>query len=330
MPRKPARLPRFAPICAAVASMSGCVIENGIYYPHATDVFYQAPTDQVDILFVVDDSRSMQQEQAALSDGFADFLSELEGSTTNYQIGLVSTSMDPTDPTPGKLVGDPPILTRATDTVALFQERVMLGIEGSDQESGLDAAAEAVWRNPGFVRDGANLVVIFVTDEDDCTDDGALAGMRPYECYVQRTKLVPVHEMIERISSVKIAGETVRFGGILGPLDFSCDEAYPGTRYASAIYETGGTIGRICDPDWTPVLRKLGVVALGILDQFTLSQPADAATIEVFVDEVAVVEDPEDGWTYDWQNTRITFHGDGVPERGSEIRVEYDVAPETY
>lgn len=308
-------------------ALSGCAIENGIYYPHETDVFYQSPTDEVDILFVVDDSNSMQQEQEALSDGFETFLAEVEASSTSYHIGMVSTSLDPSDPSPGQLVGDPPFLTRDDDVVKGFQSRVLLGTEGSDQEKGLQAAVEAVWRNDGFVRIDANLVVIFVTDEDDCSDDGRLAGQRAYECYAQRSQLVPVGDMVERIRSVKRAGETVRFGGILGPMDFGCEDAYPGTRYARAIYETGGTIGRICDKDWTPALSALGVVALGILDQFTLSRPADEDTIAVFVDEVEVPESPDNGWTYDWRNQLLSFHGASVPERGSEIRVEYDVAP---
>ncbi|MEQ1500607.1 MAG: vWA domain-containing protein [Myxococcota bacterium] len=309
-----------------VAFAGGCKIENTFLPPHMTDVFFQVPTEKVDILFVVDDSRSMQQEQEALADGFAGFLDELDASSTNYRIGLVSTSQDASNPHPGELVGDPPVLTPDDDTVALFQERVLLGIGGSDFERGLQAAADAVWRNDGFVRNSANLVVVFVTDEDDCTDEGRLAGQPPVECYAQREQLVPVRTLVDRIRSVKTQGEVVRFGAILGPLDGSCAEAYPGTRYAAAVYEAGGAIGRICDPDWTPVLRDLGVVAVGILDQFELSHAADESTIEVTVDDVGVPNDPEHGWTYDWRTHLLTFHGESVPRRDAEIRVDYDVA----
>ena len=99
-----------------------------------------------------------------------------------------------------------------------------------------------------------------------------------------------------------------------------------GNRYARAIAEVGGSVGSICDDDWTPILASLGVVAVGILEEFTLSQPADLETIEVFVDEVPVPQDPEDGWTYDWQSSLLTFHGDAIPPRDAEIRVEYEIS----
>jgi hypothetical protein len=307
----------------AVLAFVGCNVENGFHAPHATDVFYQVPNDDVDILFVVDESGSMHDEQVALANGFDSFLSELENSATNYQIGLVSTSQDAPDS--GRLVGNPPFLTPADDTRALFEERVLLGVAGSDKEKGLVAAVNALTQNPGFVRFGASLVVVFVTDEDDCSDDGELDGKAAISCYQQREHLVPVSEMVERIRGLKPGGEVVRFGGILGPLDWSCEGAYPGTRYARAIVEAGGSVGKICDADWTPVLSALGVVAVGILEQFELAQAADAETIEVYVDEELVPEDPENGWTYDWQTTMVTFHGDAIPPRDSTIRVEYEV-----
>lgn len=309
----------------AVLVLVGCSVENGFHAPHATDVFYQVPNDDVDILFVVDESGSMHDEQLALAAGFDAFLAELEQSETNYQIGIVSTSQDSGKPNSGQLVGDPPFLTPKDDTSALFQERVLLGVAGSDKEKGLVAAVNALTQNPGFVRYGASLVVVFVTDEDDCSDDGALDGKAAISCYQQREQLVPVTTMVDRIRGLKPGGEVVRLGGILGPLDWSCPDAFPGTRYARAIVEAGGSIGKICDADWTPVLSSLGVVAVGILEQFELAQAADAETIEVFVDDEPVPQDDVNGWTYDWQTTMVTFHGDAIPPRDSEIRVEYEV-----
>jgi hypothetical protein len=204
---------------------------------------------------------------------------------------------------------------------------VQMGVEGSDKEKGLWAASQALWGNVGFVREGASLVVIFVTDEDDCSDDGALDGWNAAQCYYRQEELVPVEDLVDRIVRIKKKGELVRLGGILGPLDESCSKALPSKRYAEAVQQVGGPLGRICDEDWTPVLRQLGAVAAGILDQFELSSPAAVDTIEVVVDEVPVAQSPDDGWTYDWQTRLLSFHGEAVPPRGSIIVVEYDVAP---
>jgi hypothetical protein len=310
----------------ALLLLPGCVIENNFLPPHWTDLFYQAPDDQVDILFVVDDSGSMTEEQQALSRGFGTFLAELEASETAYRIALVSTSQDSADLGRTAFIGDPPVLNPLTDTISLFQERVLIGVAGSDHEKGLQAAADALEANPEFLRTGANLVVLFVTDEEDCSDDGRLDGHPAIDCYNERQELTPVPDLVERITRTKREGEKVRLGGILGPLDGSCADAYAGARYIRAIGQLGGPLARICDADWTPTLRQLGAVATGMMDRFVLSYPADPDTLQVFVDDFEVAMDPENGWTYDPVTRTLAFHGDAVPERNAEIRVEFEVA----
>lgn len=321
MKRRVARSLGWVALCA----LQGCGIENNFLPPHQTEVFYQAPADEVDILFVVDDSASMAPHQESLASGFADFLAELEVSDTQYRIALVSTSQDSLDLDRTEFIGDPPILNPTTDTVALFQERVVLGTRGSDHEKGLQAAADALEANPEFLRVGANLVALFVTDEEDCSDDGALDGYDPLVCYTKQDQLAPVDEYVKRIRRTKRGGETVRLGGILGPLDGSCDDAWAGRRYVQAIGESG-PMGRICDEDWTPTLQKLGAVAVGIVDRWVLAHDVDVDTLEVLVDEQPVWRDPEDGWTYEAATRTLFFHGTAVPERNAEIVVSYEVA----
>ena len=91
-----------------------------------------------------------------------------------------------TDPNRAALLDDPPFLTPTDDYERLFQERATaVGVEGSDKEKGLEAAAYAVslamtapgGPNEGFVRPSpAHLLVIIVSDEEDCSDNGALEG----------------------------------------------------------------------------------------------------------------------------------------------------------
>lgn len=307
--------------------IAACGSESGVSPQYNTDVFNQAPTDRVDILFVIDDSLSMAEEQLALASGFTTFLEELDASETSWQIGVVSTSVVTGDPLAGRLIGEPGALTEGSDVVRAFGERVQIGTDGSNIERGLESAALAVRNNPGFVRLGANLVVIFVTDEDDCSEAGRLEGRDPVACYREREALTPVSELVERIRGVKYPEDVVRFGGILGPLDGSCSDAYAGERYVEAVASVGGSTSRICDADWTPALRDLGVIASGILDQFALSDPAHVDTIEVFVDEIAVSPGESDGWTYEPAGQLVHFHGTAVPPRGSTIRIEYEVAP---
>src|SRR5690349_2970440 len=103
-------------ICAlAAAALCGCSIENSFLPEDGVDTFFQEEVDQVDILFVVDNSASMTEEQAALSAGFASFVANLEDANSNFHIGVVSTSQDYSDPDRGKMIGDTPFITNADD-----------------------------------------------------------------------------------------------------------------------------------------------------------------------------------------------------------------------
>jgi len=317
-----------------VVALGGCSIENTFLPQHKNDVFDQAAVPAVDILFVVDNSASMSEEQIALADGFQSFIDQIETAAIDFHIGIITTSQDTDDPNRGHLIGDRPLfLTRSDDYVNLFDQRVQIGTNGSDKEKGLDAAQNAIslnmltkW-NIGFVRPGANLLIIIVSDEDDCSDDGALDGQDAKACYQQRELLVPVQTEVDRIRSRKIQGELVQIAGILGPFDGSCQDSYPGRRYAQAVLQTGGLLGKICDADWSSTLGSLGLNAIGILDQFKLSSAADPTSLVVSVDGTQVSEDDTDGWTYDSLHWLIIFHGTSVPPEGSEITVEYDTAP---
>jgi hypothetical protein len=312
--------------------LGACAIENTFEPKRWTDTFLQAPNDQVDILFVVDDSHSMAEEQEALAAGFQSFITAIEDAGSDFHIGVISTSAEADDPRRGLLIGSPPVLTPADDYVHLFEDRIRVGVGGSDHEKGLEAAAVAlspeflVLHNTGFVRPEANLVIVIVSDEDDCSDDGVLDGMAADVCYSNREYLVPVHQLVDRIHDSKNTGELVQIAGILGPIDDSCADAYTGWRYIEAVRYTGGFLGKICDQDWSEMLGTVGLNALGILTTFQLSYGADVTTLEVFVDEVLVPQDPVDGWTYDWQYWTLTFNGSSVPERDSALRVEYVIA----
>ncbi|MBX2796966.1 MAG: VWA domain-containing protein [Myxococcales bacterium] len=323
-------------LTTALFAATGCGNEQNFFTQDWVDVFEQVPTDKVDILFVVDDSASMANEQKALAEGFRSFTRQLEVESTSFHIGVISTSQDTDDPNAGRLIGNPPFLTTEDDYVEAFRERVTLGTGGSDKEKGLQAAAVALSShmlllyNVGFLRTDANLLVVIVSDEDDCSDYGRLDQIEeglPTTCYTQRDELIPVDDLLLRINAAKNFTD-VQIGAIIAPFDGSCgDNTRPGFRYAEAVFQTGGTLHRICEPDWGPILEELGVNALGILRQFKLTHSANPETLEVRVNGRDIPEGNGNGWTYDQQHWVLLFHGDEVPPRGSEIVVEYEIAP---
>lgn len=331
-------LPRVrTAMCLVGAMLLACKQENQVYREKQTDVFYQSATDKVDILWVVDNSASMADEQAEVARRFQDFISSIQESGLDFHIGVVTTDMQ--DPHQrGKLVhaeGEPTYLTADTpDLEAVFEKRVQVGVDGSQMEKGIDAAYTALSEplvssvNDGFLRDGAYLSIIYVSDENDCTDHGALGNPSDAEvCYEQSDKLVPVHDLIDAYKTLKSNGDRILVSAIVGPeVVVHCDGAVPGPRYWTMANAFGGLVGSICAQSFADIMSQIGIQASGLLDSFQLSYDAVEDTIEVYVDDRSVDRDPQNGWTYDAEYAIVYFHGDAVPPRDSKIEITYEIA----
>ncbi|HAA56024.1 MAG TPA: hypothetical protein DCE42_14765 [Myxococcales bacterium] len=154
-------------------------------YTEVTDTQPQTASKQVDILFVVDNSGSMQEEQTKLKTNFEAFINELlDQEVTDFQIGVITTDMDSAKEA-GRLQGTTKIINGAQLTkkqvIDAFVANTSVGIAGSPYEKGLDALKAALSPsllaadNKGFLRDGALLAIIIVGDEDDCSHGGKIS-----------------------------------------------------------------------------------------------------------------------------------------------------------
>lgn len=318
-------------------ALLGACNENELHRATANDVFIQQGSDQVDVLWVVDDSISMSQEQALLAAGFSRFV-EAVGAVDgmDFQLGVVSTDMDGSNLDAGRLLGTPPWLTsEEPDFAAQFRSRVLVGTEGSDKEQGLEAALVALKAegdvadtNAGFVRDGANLAIVFVTDENDCSNDGVFEAEADGNiCYEHDERLVPVPDYVRQFQHLKGTDGHVTVSGIIGPeVSEGCTIAKPGQRYVTTAEAFDGTLGSICEADYGDMMDAIGegIVAPGTA--FPLSHGVLEGTLEVFVDLEPIVEDPVEGWWYDPEIRTLFFDGEYVPPSGSKIEALYTIA----
>ncbi len=162
----------------------------------------------LDVLFVIDSSGSMAEEQAAIASSFASFrarLAQTEGGVPDLRVAVVSTDLGTGAWSIGgcTALGDAAqLLNRGClDVGARWMEdredpgctgapedcRVRnfpgtpeeafaclsaLGTAGCGFEQPLEAMKRALDQNPDLLRDGAALAVIFVGDEDDCSAIG--------------------------------------------------------------------------------------------------------------------------------------------------------------
>ncbi len=157
----------------------------------------------VDILFVIDNSGSMAEEQRKLRNNFRVFIEELlNKDVKDFQIGIITTDLYEKNPQRGQLIqadsATPKIITSSLTTQQIteaFTKNADVGTKGSNFERHFEAVQMALspsvqgglidTANKGFLREGALLAIIFVTDEDDCSHGGKLNEThQPATCFL--------------------------------------------------------------------------------------------------------------------------------------------------
>lgn len=284
---------------------------------HQTDTFQQPSEPKVDVLWVIDDSCSMSEEQSNIASNTATFLARALTLNTDFQLGVTTTDMD--DPNKsGRLQsvgGAPKIITRASaDPAAEFQLNAVQGTSGSGNEKGL-AGAHAALSDPlindpaanlGFLRPDAKLVIINVSDDDD-------HAVPPVDFYVDFFKNIKGYRNADLMS----------FSAVVSPSPTCSGAAAPGVRYQDVAARTGGLERSICSTNWGQLADDLGLDTFGSQSQFFLSREAIDASIVVQVDGSTR---PRSGnWSYESASNSVVFEPAAAPGQSATIVIDYDV-----
>ncbi len=276
--------------------------------------FLQEPEPGLDLLFVIDNTGSMVQEQAAMDNAYGDLAAGLGALGITWQIGVTTTTMDGSDA--GLLLGSPWILTPDTPQVAdRFTESVQVGTESISPEAGLAAATRALslttrdGLNAGFRRPDAALHVIFVSDSDDSSEEHLL---NPVEDFLAAMKTET-----QRTSKPALAS------GMIGESDSPCagdnGGALRAPRYHEVIESTGGIALSICDDDFGELLSRLGEDAVAYPTRFDLRETPDPESIRVSLDGLRI----SDGDVVVQEPPTVVF--DEAPSGGALIEGVYTV-----
>jgi hypothetical protein len=284
-------------VLSALVALAGCGDEDlGQIVTPVTQVHHQGG-GAVDLLFVVDSSFSMFEEQTALGDGFDQFISSFQRLQYDFRIAVTTTDVINDA---GAFEG--PVLT--PDTPGLrrdFAEQVNVGTDGFGVEQGLQAARLALSdENIGdqdFLREGATLAIIFVSDEDD-------SSISPVEAYYD-------------FFLDKKGGDArrLRVSAITGPDRGGCNTAAPGRRYLQLVEQTDGHFESICQNDLG--LSSLGLALSGFKSEFELVNIVEEGEPRVFVNGVEL----EDGFEFSGQSVR--FADGQAPDDCSVVEIAY-------
>jgi len=286
-----------------------------------TDRIVQVTVPSVDVLWVIDNSCSMEEEQASLTANFSKFMSYFTDSGLDYHVGVVSTDMD-SGAHSGKLRRDAgkafiDTTFSASEANQSFSRRARMGTSGSGWEAGLDAAWAAVvthgnGTNNGFYREDAAFAMIVISDEEDSSTGTS------------------VPEFISWADALKPSSEMVSFSSIVwqdqcgnGPWGETI-----GTRYMAVTDAVGGIKWPICNSNWDSVLTELGMQAAGLRREFYLSSVPVVDSIQVVVQD-RNGNNPETfdmgaDYTYDRSRNSIRFSS-YVPEPLDEVLITYEV-----
>ena len=317
-----------------------------------TDVFSQAERPKVDLLWVIDNSCSMSEEQTLIGQNLSSFLAFAVAEQIDFQLGVTSTDtgLSDTDPTMtgGRLV---PVDGSRSRILTPWSSRlehdwaanVALGTGGSATEKGLLAAKMALSPglidvadhpgtstpndgNLGFLRPDAALSIIFVSDEADHDS-------------------TPTDDYLQFFRSIKGARNDNLFkahGIISDPVVGCPTDGRDGTgvRYEEIINRTGGVWESICATDWQETLEVIGNNAFGFSSRFFLSnipvpgdngEYNDLGTNPGIIIEINGIRAPSKVgrttvWSYHPGANAIDFNPFYVPEAGSQVEITYRVA----
>jgi hypothetical protein len=308
------------------------------------DVFPQVSRPQLDALFVVDNSKFMAVHQKRVADSFHRFVDYLARNQMDWHLGLVTSDVSAS---PGAYQGggDKKYFSSSDSDVAkrVAQAVVALGTAGSAISAVLQQADLALRGPPdGFLRPGAALFVMLVTDNNDPWSPGE-------DLYYYRA-----------LKQSKGAGNDalVRLSAVAGPPPDGCkipDPANPqntfvaqsAPRLKELAGQTGGRFHSLCDPAFDQVFDELGATAAGLRRAFRLAKVPDLSTLAIIVrapcdanraalascaqvsDECAeplpgLACTPGAGaWSWDEPTNSIVFSRDAIPPRGSDVEVQY-------
>lgn len=290
--------------------------------------FTQESYASLDVLWVIDNSGSMSEEQQQVRDNFESFINEFVGLGLDYHLAVVATDMD--QPMfQGKFVGE--VITPASDDpVSQFLLAADLGSSGSGSERGMDAVKAALseplisGENAGFLREDAALAAIVLSDEDDSSVVGDSAFATWFMGLKADSSMVSFNAIVGDPTT-----STDWFGGCTDWSGTTMLQANAGDRYVDMAGTTGGIWRSICYSDYDETLSHVSLTSAGMITTLPLSQtPTNWGLIEVYVDETQWLYSLFDGWTYDADDNSITFHGEAIPGPGAYVRVAYPISGE--
>lgn len=298
------------------------------------DRFTQGTDSQLDVLFVVSNTTTMDTYQQRLKAAIPGWLNRARQQGVDVRVGVTSTGLVARGPECGgganggeagrlfPVNGARPraVGSAAANAATLIQQNLDVGL-CHNLVQGLETMRQALSSplvdnaddvrtsqpndgNLGFVRAAARMAVVVLSDEDDHS------GFAP-DSYIQ---------FLHSLKGTGMSHRSQLYA--LVPTDGRCTTAGDsGERFAAVANSTGGAVDSVCLGDYGAFLNQLIARAGDPQADFPLTaEPTGTAEMSVQVNGVTV--DPTK-WNYDPARNAVVFHSGAVPRPGEQVQVRY-------
>lgn len=336
--------------CGGGDSTSFSLLATGQTFKQAT------VNSKIDVLWVVDDSGSMQPLQDNLTSNFNSFISQFVDKKYDFQVGVTGTTSYRSAPF---FLNDPNLakfrdgaashsgvfmITPDTpDLLNVFITNATLGVTGGGDERAFSSMRAALDSdlNAGFLRDDSFLAIVILSDEDDFSNptrptnsyvggdhNYAQVGLESVDSYVSYLDGLTGSTPSKRrysVSAITIKDETCRAAYVA-----QSSTAIVGARYIELANKTDGVLGSVCDVSFADSLVAIQQRIIELSTQFYLDGEPQEETIKVFVNGKVVPKHAVHGWSYNPVSNAIVFHGNSIPSSGVSINVTFDPVKLTF
>lgn len=259
-----------------------------------------------DLLWVIDNSGSMRPFQTRLAQNMQNFVNQfLSPGDVDFRMGFITTDWYILE---GNTYVDNSTANPASVAANLVDG---IGTSGSGMEKGLLQVASALQQFTAtgeFLRDDSNLIIIYVSDEQDNSPLNYNAYLSMYLTY----------KPLDKIRAYAVIGDYPTGCNITTTNGFPMNAVF-GAGYYEIANQLGGDWFSICSHDWSHSMANLAA-DITMRSNFFLDKPDPIpATIEVYVNGQIVLQ----GWSYDSIDNKVIFDTDYIPNPGQTIRIEY-------
>ena len=276
------------------------------------DVTIDPKLNKVDILLVIDNSKSMTQERSELANRLEGFVAQLDSEGIDWQMCYMTTHYYQNSSASVAMswvgYGQKVLNNSVSNKATIFRDSingVPLGQsgDGSRSEVGIAVTYDAISKsqNQNCFRNDAALATILISDEDEDSCGG--------RCGSSLMSISQPDNLIQHVKSTFSNSKPFTFHSIVikpnDPICFNIQggqgwPAFYGEVYADLSTKTGGIVGDVCASDYTNQLQNIGNRISNTLGSLTLDCAPVSGSLNLIIQGST-------GSTYQLAGNKIIF-----------------------